>query len=218
MKQLMYFDKEALKQELTEDLRWFVDNATLPDKYEDEPGAFLALVVNLWDRDGRRSHSELSDAKVAELISSMIKRPFSRNQYQYAFVGKRKLVELNPRQASLPKEVVRAFLTIALENWQVAFFPEARLIPYPFFDYEERRRIVNNAVEAMCRRGDVYCRDKTTRVFRPQANILPILKVLMESEVTTISLHQVSALVEAIHLAGLERSLTPTLIRDMLRL
>lgn len=217
MTQLKVFDREALEQELEEDLRWFSQNATLPTKYEQEPGSFLALVKNVWAKNDGRSPGGLSDAEVAKQISDMIGRPFNRGHYQYAFVGKRKLVELRPAQASIPKSVARAFLTIVLENWKVTLHPEVRRVPFPLFDHAEREAIVNNAVEAMCRKGDVYCRDRATRVFRSQANIIPILRVVLDCDEPSISLHELSMLVELVHVSGLEESLTPALIRVLLK-
>lgn len=218
MAQLKVIDREALEQELEEDLRWFSQNVTLPEKYEQEPGAFLALVRDTWDRDGRRSRCELGDAAVAKQISDMIGRPFSRSMYFYTFEKERnKFVEYKPVQASISKNMARAFLTVALENWKVVLSPEKKCVPYPLFDHAERMIIINHAVEAMCRKGDVYCRSRTTRVFRPHANIMPILQAVLTSGETSISLRELSTLVELVHVSGLEGSLTPALIRVLLK-
>ncbi len=93
------------------------------DKYDDlpmwaeiEPGSFLYVVKEIWereqDRDGRRGH--LSEQKIADEIAKLTHRKFSRNQYQAMFGAGRK--EQKTRQ-DVPEDIAEAFLFVAFTNW-----------------------------------------------------------------------------------------------------
>ncbi|MGH1352248.1 MAG: hypothetical protein ACRBBN_15775 [Methyloligellaceae bacterium] len=88
----------------------------LPTWAEIEPGSFLYVVKEIWereqDRDGRRGH--LSENKIASLIGKISKRKFTRNQYQSMFGAGRK--DQKSKQ-DVPVEVAKAFLLVAFTHW-----------------------------------------------------------------------------------------------------
>ncbi len=125
----------------------------LPMWAEIEPGSFLYVVKEIWereqDRDGRRGH--LSESKIAALISELANRKFTRNQYQSMFGAGRK--EQKSRQ-DVPKEVARAFLLIAFRHWSFGHLDSddsgneniSCILPELSTNYEE---IVNKIIEHM---------------------------------------------------------------------
>lgn len=88
----------------------------LPHWAELEPGSFFYVVKLIWereqDRDGRRGH--ISESKIAEEISKLLGRKFTRNQYQSMFGSGRKDQK---SKTVIPKDIAEAFLIVAFQNW-----------------------------------------------------------------------------------------------------
>jgi hypothetical protein len=115
------------------------------------------------------------------------------------------------------REVAKAFLETAFENWGATGFPDFRLVPFPHISPEDRNAAICNATSAMySERRKVYCRGLNAKVYRPKANVLPILKCVLDSGVTAVSLPELTVLVKKIHRLGLINCITPVMVREIL--
>lgn len=92
------------------------DFTRLPPYAELEPGSFLYYVNAIWakeqSRDGRRGH--LSDSDIADKISEIIGKKFTRNQFQSLFGAGRKEQK---QKGIVPRDVAEAFLAVAFTHW-----------------------------------------------------------------------------------------------------
>ena len=90
------------------------ETGELPDWAELEPGSFIHEVKAIWekDRDGRRGH--ITEARIAEKISEITNKKFTRNQYQSMFGAGRKDQK---NKTEIPYDICEAFLKVAFSHW-----------------------------------------------------------------------------------------------------
>ena len=142
----------------------------LPVEAEVEPGAFLWLVQEAWNkgpgRDGRSKH--ITDDALTKEIASRSKENFDRNRYQAMFGRGKPRKREGPRyKQPIPRGIARAYLDIALRNWErpsdeakkgaANEIPDAT--PFGGLSSSAIQKAVSTAVSAMYDGGEeVRCR------------------------------------------------------------